>query len=373
MMPDPKEVRTSHVQQKLSSAQQIYIPTDGNPGIVLQDSSLFRPNPATQHVPTAKPTNSIITPEITVEDALEAVPTFDGRATAFRAFAEGCRSAKDMVNPQMETNLVKIIKNRLRGLAREAIERTTFEDIEMLICFLENLFSPPQSLSSLQGKLSTSLQLSTENVVMYGTRVKRLTNLIIETYNKSGDGHPRYREEAEKEAVKIFVRGLRKGLHVNANKYQDLNSAIRAAIEVESDKQTYEKLHRIFQNITKWSRFQRNELDDDRPSKSNNFHSEVPVCTHCRKPGHTIDRCWFKHRSPLNLNNSSVRECRYCKKKGHTINECRKRKYAEEQRKNQGNGQTFPTSGAVREETWNGPRVAKVTLTNKNGNEVSTL
>lgn len=312
--------------------------------------------------------DTFIIPQITLKDALEAVPYFDGRATQFRDFANGCRDAKDMISPRMEINLVKLIKNRLRGLAKDKIRGTQFQTINELTDYLENFFAPRHSVSNLQGRLNKSLQAHDEDVITYGARISRLKSEIIEAYNKLYPGSTAYSQDTEREAIKCFSIGLSHGIHINPSQYKTLDDAIRGAIEAEADKSRYDEVHRSFpltRSITKWSRFQPNNVNEnishttDPRRKINNIqiNATPPICSHCNKTGHTESRCWAKHGKPLDFQRAAQMECSYCKNRGHTVDVCRKRKYAEETRKYQGNAQSFSTDDATREATRNTPRV----------------
>lgn len=315
--------------------------------------------------------DTFVIPQITLKDALEAVPYFDGRATHFRDFANGCRDAKDMISPRMEASLVKLIKNRVKGLAKDKICGTHFLTISELVDYLENFFAPRHSVSNLQGRLNKALQAPNEDVITYGARINRLKTEIIEAYNKLYPGSTAYSQDTEREAIKCFSIGLSKGIHINPLQYKTLDEAIRGAIEAEADKIRYDEVHRSFpleRSITKWSRFQNNEPRSvpTYPQRNVNniqLNSTPPACNHCKKPGHTESRCWAKHGKPLDFERAAQMECNYCKNRGHTIDVCRKKKFADEMRKHQGNGNNLSQDSATREAKANITRINHIRTT----------
>lgn len=296
-----------------------------------------------------EPIETIFVGQITIKDALEAVPYFDGRRDTFRQFAEGCREAREMINPQMELSLIRLIKTRLRGTPKECMEGNTFTTVENLIQFLEKIFSPPQSLSCLQGKLSRVVQQSSETVASYGTRVMKLLNLIIETQRKTcrQESHEA-RLDAEIEAIKCFARGLKRGLHINPAKFNNLTLAICAAVDAETERQLCDELHGCLREekaAAKLPRYQTKESGKQEQSRKTDNPS---TCSHCHKIGHTEEQCWAKHGKPPNLRNDKF--CDYCKIRGHVIEECRKKKYDERRNIAPGNGENLSRNGGQRED-----------------------
>lgn len=297
---------------------------------------------------STEPIEAIFVGQITIKDALEAVPYFDGNKDAFRQFAEGCREAREMINPQMELSLVRLIKNRLKGTPKECMEGNTFTTVESLIQFLEKIFSPPQSLSCLQGKLSRVVQQSSETVAAYGTRVMKLLNLIIETQRKTcrQESHEA-RLDAEIEAIKCFARGLKRGLHINPAKFNNLTLAICAAVDAETEKQLCDELHGCLQGekAAAKSKYQTKESGKQGQSRKTDNPS---TCSHCNKIGHTEENCWAKHGKPPNSRNDKF--CNYCKNKGHEIADCRKKKYNEKYNIASGNEENLSKNGGQRED-----------------------
>lgn len=64
-----------------------------------------------------------------IRDALEAMPNFNGENIPFVYFVEGCEEALSMVAPTQETNLVRAVRNKLKGDAHRSILGKTFANM----------------------------------------------------------------------------------------------------------------------------------------------------------------------------------------------------------------------------------------------------
>lgn len=188
---------------------------------------------------------------VTLQDALSVVPEFDGTTPPFLTFADGCNEAKNMITHLVESNLVCLIKNKLRGAARDLTQGRIFNSVEELISFLQNYFSPFQSLTQLQGELSRIVQSQNENVIEYGNRARNLMLLIFEAYAQSGGTQINFRFELEQEVIRCFTRGLHKEIYINPNKYNTLDSVIIAAIDLEKENHAINKLHEVVSTKSK--------------------------------------------------------------------------------------------------------------------------
>ena len=69
---------------------------------------------------------------VTLRDALMVVPEFNGRNILLAQFIEGCNEAKCMIEPKSEINLVKLIRSKITGEARQAISGQVFLNIDEL-------------------------------------------------------------------------------------------------------------------------------------------------------------------------------------------------------------------------------------------------
>lgn len=283
---------------------------------------------------------------VTLQDALSAIPDFEGDPNIFEPFAEGCEEAKNMVDSTMEQNLTKLIRNKLHGPAKQSIQGRQFTNITSLIQFLRNLFAPTESLAQLQGKLGRLIQENYEPVVVFGNRARQLMLSILNAYSRNGGNQTSFRFDTEQETIRCFIRGLKKGIRVSQHRCIDLDTAIREAIESEKEKQARDELRGIEDPKNQHFIKKGNNAPQFKHNPRINA-AMLEVCSYCQKPYHTEEKCWAKNGYPPKI-------CSYCKNKGHTIQECRKKKYRDEQIRNetiqQGNENRPSVTGAQHEE-----------------------
>lgn len=73
--------------------------------------------------------------QVSLRDALEVVPLFDGKNISLGSFIEGCEEAKQMLSQSdlVEEKLIKMIRGNLTGEARKEIYGTSFRKLSELI------------------------------------------------------------------------------------------------------------------------------------------------------------------------------------------------------------------------------------------------
>ena len=93
--------------------------------------------------------------QVSLRDALEIVPQFDGKNIPLSVFIEGCVETKSMLPNDLivEENLTKLIRSKISGEVRKSIQGNSYNTIEALIERLKNIYSPTKSVYQLQGEL----------------------------------------------------------------------------------------------------------------------------------------------------------------------------------------------------------------------------
>ena len=78
--------------------------------------------------------------QVSLRDALEVVPLFDGINIPLSHFIEGCYEAKAMLpTPATQENLARLLRSKLLGEARKCIFGSTYNNIEELIEKLKSI------------------------------------------------------------------------------------------------------------------------------------------------------------------------------------------------------------------------------------------
>ena len=83
---------------------------------------------------------------VTLRDAITMVHEFNGKNIPLGQFIKGCSEAKEMIEPEFEPNLVKLIRSKITGEAHQSIFGQSFAKKEELTNLLKNIYSPAQSI-----------------------------------------------------------------------------------------------------------------------------------------------------------------------------------------------------------------------------------
>ena len=125
---------------------------------------------------------------VTLRDALMVVPEINGKNIPLSQFIEGCNEAKCMIEPESEINLVKLLRSKISGEARQAISGRTFSTIDELKMFLKNIYSPARIIPQLLGELGHEFQRDYENLITYANRIRDIRTKILEVHNLDNGG-----------------------------------------------------------------------------------------------------------------------------------------------------------------------------------------
>ena len=79
---------------------------------------------------------------VSIKDALKIIREFDGQVIPLSQFLEGCTETLAMVEDTAEPNLVKLIRSKLIGEARQSISGQTFDNLELLKDYLKAIYYP---------------------------------------------------------------------------------------------------------------------------------------------------------------------------------------------------------------------------------------
>lgn len=334
---------------------------------------------------------------VSIKDALEAIPMYDGHNIPLSHFIEGCEEARDMLPPAAEDSLSRIVRNKLKGDARRAICGLQFNKIGELIEYLKMLYAPVETVYQVQGKLGSVYQKEHEDVISYANRVRDLGKRVLSAYtNEHGTVTKVFRDSTDESIKLSFIRGLKPDIESRIPSVHTFSEAIATAIRIEKENLSRTALRpsQPTGRINTTGRSYRAAV--------NHVQSEGIICQLCSKHGHTASKCWWLHGKPKDLagpsphnrkeaptsqqTHTKTREvayvpqttretqasqpvnepkvCRYCKIPGHIINECRKRAYnnaLKEKQQSQGNSQIFSETGATRGETTSSHPVLTIT------------
>lgn len=201
--------------------------TDGDSS--REDTVSQNPNAETQSHPdnsdTDQETSTTMpignTQIVSLKDAAEVVPKFDGTNISVYEFIDSCEEALLMLPQNVEQNLVRIIRTKITGEAKRCIQGIKFDKLESLTTYLKELYAPEKTINQVRQELGTLVQGDDEDVIKYINRVREIENHIIEAYKTSNDGQisEADKNNTEKECIESFFRWAQAG---NSNKNENV-------------------------------------------------------------------------------------------------------------------------------------------------------
>ena len=236
--------------------------------------------------------------KVSLRDALEVVPIFDGRNIPLAHFIEGCEEAKQMLPsvPTVELNLVKMIRSKIIGEARKSIYGITFERVDELINRLKKIYAPLKTVYQLQGELGSTYMWEKETVLSYATRIKEIADQILNAHriNNAGVLDETFETGLEKDLIQCFLRGLRPEIEIRVKKEDVFRDVTNNAIEIERRLSAVADLRKG--NLYKQTPGEMEEKErvngpGNKSIRVNHAQEEVITCQICHGRGHAAPTC----------------------------------------------------------------------------------
>lgn len=269
-------------------------------------------------------------------DALNLIPDFDGYNIPVTQFIERVEQVRSMFPREAETNLIYIIRGKLRGLASKAVASSRFADFESVLTTLRQCFGGPKQAMDYYGELIKLCMKPNENLIEYVSRTREIVDAIEEGERADRGVLPGVeKKRIETKAIHKFITGLPDDLQmrVKHETFRDLDDLLSKAIDVgnifEEEKQRKSDMIKCLGPSKETKKSSPN------PTPKTNNNSEAATS---QPPKET---------------------CKYCKKPGHKISECRKLAYRRSQQ-NQGNYLGAPKQGDA---TRSAPSTSRPTMT----------
>ena len=116
---------------------------------------------------------------LSLKDALDLIPRYNGQNIPLNQFLEGCTEAKSILSANMEPEFAKLVRIRLYGEALSSIRGQTFENIRQITEFLEKIFGSAKTYHEWTGDLAKVKQRPSESVISYLNRIREIENEIV--------------------------------------------------------------------------------------------------------------------------------------------------------------------------------------------------
>jgi hypothetical protein len=117
---------------------------------------------------------------IKLKDAIESVPVFGRYRPSVFQFLRSCERARSMIPRHQESQLVKLLINKLRGCAFLAVEDSEVVSLNDFENKLKDMFGSGKTVNEYRGELGTVFQRPGEDILDYVHRVRNLRLAIID-------------------------------------------------------------------------------------------------------------------------------------------------------------------------------------------------
>lgn len=280
---------------------------------------------------------------VSLKDAAEVVPAFDGKNIPLGQFLEGCSEAKDMVAPAAENNLVKLIRSKISGEARQSMLGKTFDSIEALKDHFKDIYAPVRSVNQLLGELGNEYQREDEKVLTFANRLREIASRILEAQRVIvGTVDDSFKSSMESNVFDCFKRGLKPEIGNKLTAGITAADAVKSAIKVEKELEAQKALRRGADLKADHRPFQKKFVSSCQLCEQEGhiapqckFVNKIDLtCSYCKMNGHNVDNCWKRNKDAKvkcqlcerdghsAKNCQLANKCQVCKKLGHTADKC---------------------------------------------------
>ncbi|KYN00051.1 hypothetical protein ALC62_09188 [Cyphomyrmex costatus] len=295
--------------------------------------------------------------KISFREVTESIPYYDGYNIPLTRFTRACRRAREIIPPNAERDLTKLLINKLGNRAYSAVEDEPCDSISDLIDLLTGAFGSPKTVDQYRGELSTVFLKPFEHVLDYISRVKDLRTAILDMERR--EKHyldPYFASQIDDLTARSFVDGLplEYRIQIGPDTRMSHTQAFAAAKTI-AKRRELDKQRESERRDTRYRPDERNARDTQYPTNvsyprrydtpsayqrttSDNYRvnntTRQPVIRHSYSSPPTM-----RPRNNNNNNHDSypntrieqrpvvTKTCNYCKRPGHTIDECRTREY----------------------------------------------
>ena len=256
---------------------------------------------------------------VSLKDAIKMVPEFDGSNISLGQFLEGCNEAREMIEAGSEGNLVKLIRSKIFGEARQAIIGQTFTKVEELKDFYRTIYVPTKSVQQLIGELGREYQRDGESVLSFTNRIKEIGRKILETKKLSVEGlNQAFRESTNRNIMECFLQGLLPVIGQRIKTLDNINNIVAEAIQIEKQLEAQAALRYNRTETTKPKLIRTCQLCKKEGHEADVCTSQAK-CEVCKKSGHLSKNCYFRIRESTQKPQIN---CQLCNKSGHTAANC---------------------------------------------------
>ena len=104
-------------------------------------------------------------PKISLREAIDVVPRFDGYNISLSQFTKACRRARDIVPARHERQLTKLLISRLSQRAYSAVEDEPCDTVTQLLDLLNGAFGSANTIAQYRGELNNIYVSNNEHIL----------------------------------------------------------------------------------------------------------------------------------------------------------------------------------------------------------------
>ncbi|KAL7286468.1 hypothetical protein TKK_0019414 [Trichogramma kaykai] len=283
---------------------------------------------------------------IKLKDAIAIVPIFNKKELGLEDFLETVDYANDLISSAEKSTFLKLVQSKIGSEARKALKDAKIDTLAKLKEHLRALYNSGLSVSSLQGLLAQQMQRENESVLAFANRIRDLGNQIIQTQECKGEVPEHFKESTKKSQEESFRSGLLDEISVRLPATNDLTELIKEAIRVEKAINVKREMRKRLEKYCSICKRTNHNTENCRQKlvavitsgNTNNSQqksqqkSAKPQCDHCKKLGHTIDKCFKRAYDLANAAQTQTQTqtqtgdnkptCTKCGKTNHTTDRC---------------------------------------------------
>uniref|UniRef100_A0ABD2W9U3 Uncharacterized protein n=1 Tax=Trichogramma kaykai TaxID=54128 RepID=A0ABD2W9U3_9HYME len=315
----PVITKTEETPENSTSVAQQQEQEQHQPSPKLPDDPQIPNNQNIALINQRDPAVIIMAEQVKVKDAIATVPLFNGKNMNVEDFLETVTEAHDLIDQVKRPIFLKLVKLKIQGEARKSLKGATLNSVDELKKHLKQLYGTGLSLTALQGLLSRQIQQNGESVLTFANKIRDIGNEIIQKKEAEGALPPTFEASVKASQIECFKNGLIDEIALRLTNNDDISAIITEAVKIEKDLEIKRGMRQL---LTK-------------------------SCAICKRTNHSTDQCRMRRvnftvqsNSNVHDNNASIRarpQCGYCKKPGHTIEKCFKRVYDEHNASNNSN------------------------------------
>lgn len=272
------------------------------------------------------------TKTISVQQALNIIPMYDGKRETFQSFALGCESAVKQL-PSRELEIVRGVETRVTGEALTTLQTCSFNSMAQLIAYMEKRHAGGKTRMALISDLYNCVQ-GNERVISFVNRIKHIVIAIKRAIDREYGYHEEKFKELERNAMECLYNGLSPAIQIRVRPAENYEELVDNAIQAENISTRQEGTakiinHQIYAINTNQNNCVFCHSSDHHSTECKKFMNRILgennkiKCDICAKEDHIAKNCpIYLEKAATNNILKENKLCQICDKTNHTTANC---------------------------------------------------